>query len=390
MKQNLMFRGLGGKNERFLTKIFKRSFWPFSARSTFDKMITGGMDVVLSTNYVPEQEWLDDQGLVKFALWFAPKTRKHVFEPSYFQSTLNSMDEMEREMKKWNDDEPERKCILVKNVNELEHALSAEDKPIVFLHAVEGAHSLQGDLAGKKGSTENVSEARVEILENLEALAERGVAYLTLAHFYPNQCVHPVFPYPEYGIKRGNWEHLMEGWDMTKGLSELGEEVVERMMDLKMIIDICHCTPSARKRIYEIAESKGVQGGVMSTHTGVFEINPDPYNLEDWEIKWMADNGGCMGIIFMNYWLSPIDTDLGMKYIERTINHVIKVGGDTVPAIGTDFDGFTDPPDEMVDVSQMPRLTRYLAALGYSDEVIRKVLGGNAMEVLKKGWKNAD
>jgi hypothetical protein len=65
MKQSLMFRGLGGKNERFLTKIFKRAFWPFSARSTFDKMVTGGMDVILSTNYIPEKEWLDCGLLLK-------------------------------------------------------------------------------------------------------------------------------------------------------------------------------------------------------------------------------------------------------------------------------------------------------------------------------------
>tara|TARA_R110000765_G_scaffold106595_2_gene197181 strand:+ start:14048 stop:15100 length:1053 start_codon:yes stop_codon:yes gene_type:complete len=349
-------------------------------------MVAGGMDVILSTNYIPEKEWLDDQSLVKLALLFAPKTREHVFDPSYFQSTLNMMDEMEREMKKWNESEPKRKCILAKNVNELENALSAEDKPMVFIHSVEGAHSLQGNLAGKLEVGKDASESRVEILGNLEALAERGVAYLTLAHFYPNQCVHPVFPYPEYGIKKGNWEHLMEGWDMTKGLSELGEEVVGRMLDLEMIIDICHCTPVARKRIYEIAEGRGVKGGVISTHTGVFEINPNPYNLADWEIRWMADNGGCIGVIFMNYWLSPIDTGLGMKYIERTINHLITVGGENVAAIGTDFDGFTDPPDEMVDVSQMPRLTRYLVALGYSDEVIGKVLGGNAMSTLKRGW----
>ena len=387
LKQSLMFRGLNGKNEKFLSKLFKRAFWPFSARSTFDKMMEGGMDVVLSTNYIPEQEWLDDQGLIKLALIFATRTKEHVFDPTYFQATVNMMDEMEKEMEKWNDEEPERKVILAKNINELELALSSEDKPMIFIHSVEGAHSLQGDLAGKKASTENVSEAREEVLANLEALGERGVAYLTLAHFYPNQCVYPVFPYPEYGIKRSNWEKLMAGWDMTKGLSELGEEVVEKMIDMKMIIDVCHCTPSARKRIYEIVESRGAQGSVMSSHSGVFEMNPDPYNLQDWEIKWMAENGGAVGVIFMNYWLRQVDTALGLKYIERTINHLINVGGEEVAAIGTDLDGFTDPPDEIVDVSQMPRLTKYLVSLGYSNDTIRKVLGENAMGVLRRGWK---
>ena len=61
--------------------------------------------------------------------------------------------------------------------------------------------------------------------------------------------------------------------------------------------------------------------------------------------------------------------------------------------IGTDFDGFTDPPDEIVDMSQIPRLTRYLACLRdglgskkYSDEDIQKILGGNALRLLLSGW----
>jgi len=381
-----MFRGLGGKKEKWLSKLFKRAFWPFSARSTFTSMEKGGMDVILSTNYVPEKEWLDDQSLIKWVLKFAPRTRKHVFEPTYYQSTINMMDEMESEINKWNDCLPERGAILAKSAGEMEEALADPNNPMVYIHSVEGAHSLQGDLAGKnvEGDSE---EIRAEVLQNLQNFSDRGVAYLTLAHFYPNRCAYPVFPYPEYGIKRSNWKHLMGGWDMTKGLTKLGEEVVEKMIELKMLIDVCHCTPAARKRIYEIVEHHGAGSCVVSTHTGVFDINPDPYNLQDWELKWFADNGAVAGVIFMNYWLSPVDTGLGMKYIERTIDHMINVGGESVPAIGTDYDGFTDPPDEMVDCSEIPRLTKYLVSLRYSDDVIKKVLGGNSLRLLRGGWK---
>ena len=62
-------------------------------------------------------------------------------------------------------------------------------------------------------------------------------------------------------------------------------------------------------------------------------------------------------------------------------------------ALGTDFDGFTDPPDDLVDASQLPRLTQHLyAAMAspserrYGDETIRKILGGNALRVLRAGW----
>ena len=89
----------------------------------------------------------------------------------------------------------------------------------------------------------------------------------------------------------------------------------------------------------------------------------------------------------MNYWLSPIDSGLGLKHIERTIDHIINIAGDQVLAIGTDFDGFTDPPDEMTDMSELPRITKYLASLRYPDVIIQKFLGLNALRILQNGWK---
>ena len=89
----------------------------------------------------------------------------------------------------------------------------------------------------------------------------------------------------------------------------------------------------------------------------------------------------------MNYWISPTDTGLGLRYIEQTIDHMRSVGSSDCVAIGTDFDGFTDPPDEIVDMSQLPRITKYLKSLRYPDDVIQKFLGENALRLLQNGWK---
>tara|TARA_R110002110_G_scaffold74071_1_gene196051 strand:+ start:26 stop:922 length:897 start_codon:yes stop_codon:yes gene_type:complete len=297
------------------------------------------------------------------------------------------MDSIEKEATEYNDKhKPEKLIKFVKSGNELIDVLAAED--IAMIHSVEGAHSLHGEACGKRieDCLSGPIEIEEEILQNLEALAARGIAYLTLAHFYPNQLVHPVFPYPTYGIKRSNWKKLLAGWDMNKGLTAIGAKVVRRMMDLGVLIDIAHCTPQARREIYEIVGDK--KNCILSSHTGCFEVNRDPYNLEDWELKRIANNGGVAGIIFMNYWLSPIDTPLGMKYIEQTISHMRDVAGVDVIGLGTDYDGFTDPPDEMVDISELPRLTRYLSALErYSDDEIQKILGGNSLRLLTQGWK---
>ena len=391
LKRFLLERDLSSSKTKLLTGLFKRAFWPLSQRSTFPLIDKGGLDVVLSTCYVPEREWLEDQSLVKWALALAPSVRRRVFDPFYFDATVNMMDDMEEQAEEYNgnikSEENTRAICFAHNGQELQQILG--DGDIALIHSVEGGHSLQG-IECETSSDIKVIEA--EVLQNLEYLAERGVAYLTLAHFYPNVLAHPVFPYPNYGIKRNNWKELMAGWDMNVGLSKLGKLVVERMCDLKMIIDVAHCTPKARSDVYDIVGDR--QSRVINSHAGVFEINPDPYNLHDWELQWFSQHGGVLGIIFMNYWINPVDTPLGLRCIERTVEHAMRIGGSDIVGIGTDFDGFTDPPDEITDMSELPRLTRYLSSLSggigkpkYSEKVISKILGGNALRLLKDGWK---
>ena len=387
LKNFLFERGLNGKDSRFLAGLFKRGFWPFSERNTFPKIEEGGVDVLLSTSYVPEAEWAEDQSLIGWLKWLFPSVRKRIFDPTYFDATNTMMDLMEKEVEEYGG-----RFRFAKSLDQLVEGL--ENNDICLIHSIEGAHSLHGELCKQKMDEATALPQLIEneILTNLEHFWNRGVAYITLAHFYKNHIVSPVFPYPEYGIKRGNWKSLLARWDMNEGLTPIGKKVVQTMKDMGMLIDIGHCTPKARQQVYEIVGDD--LSRVFSSHTGVFEINPDPYNLEDWELKWMADHNGLVGIIFMNYWIGSHDTGLGLKHIERTMNHVRNIAGDDILAIGTDFDGFTDPPDEMVDISELPRLTRYLSSLKnginsdkYPPEVIKNILGGNSLRFILEGWK---
>ena len=161
-----------------------------------------------------------------------------------------------------------------------------------------------------------------------------------------------------------------------------------------MVIDLAHSTPLARARIYQIAESLRKQGGVMATHVGAYALKPSPYNLQDWELRWLAEHGGVTGVIFMNYWLASHPDKLGLDLVVRTIQHIVDTAGIDAVGFGSDFDGFTDPPDDLVDAAQVPRLTQHLlgqtqspTARRYSDEDIKKILGGNALRVLREGWR---
>jgi len=396
LKSSVFHRDIGSKKTKLLQKFFKEKFWPFSGRVTFPKMEQGGVDVLLSTAYLLEQGWIDDMSIVQKLFWLFPKLKKKLIDVPYFDATIVMLDEMEQQIEKYNATNPSRKVVLAKNGNDIKRAIRSGDMCVV--HSVEGAHSLQGELGGKVierariqlgASSDTLIEpahVKKEILDNLDLFNERGVAYLGIAHFYPNRCVFPVFPYPEYGASHLDWREVTGRWDETKGITPLGEEFVEKMLDLGILIDVSHCTIKARKRIYDIVKSHRKKECLLASHVGAFEINPLSYNLQDWELKWFADNGCVAGVIFMNYWLSQVDSGLGLKYIERTLNHIVNVCGTDVAAIGTDFDGFTDPPDELVDMSELPRITAYLKGLDIDDEIIEKFLGQNALRLLTKGW----
>ena len=387
IKAALFHRNMGSRDEKFLMGLFKRKFWPLSNRTSFPKLIEGGLDVVLSTAFIPEGGWYEDMTLAKWLIRFARKVRKQIYTASYFDATMNVLNEMESQIRDWNDIGEGRHIHMCKSVSDLNTAL--ENQSLAVIHSIEGAHSLQADSAQPKPHdiSQSHEEKLTTALTNLEEFYNKGVAYLTLAHFYENDCAPPVFPWPEYALSHGSWESLLSKWDEEKGLSIIGEAVVEKMFELGMLLDISHCTLKARKRIYEIAEHHHAEQCIFASHIGAFEVNRLSYNLQDWELKWLADRGGVTGIIFMNYWISPVDTQLGLKYIEQTIDHIINVAGSDVPAIGTDFDGFTDPPDEITHMGQLPRITAHLKAVGWDDDTIQKFLGGNSLRLIQNGWK---
>jgi membrane dipeptidase len=320
---------------------------------------------MLSVLYAPERGIFEECRILRVLRHFIPRVWNKIYARPYFDVTMQMMDEIEKEVEKARDPESgQRSICFAHSARELAEMLEqGENGPIAMVHCVEGSHCLDGKM------------------ENLEALFQRGVAYMTLAHFFENELVHPCYPWPETIQKFGCFRGERNVW---LGLKPFGEQVVERMVELGMLIDVSHCTPPARARIYDIV---GKRAPILATHVGAHEINPDPYNLKDWELKRIAESGGMIGVIFMNYWLMPRESHRGLNFITRTIDHMVNVAGIDHVGIGSDFDGFTDPPDDLKDASQLPRLTQRLLVAGYRPEEIQKIWGGNALRVLMEGWK---
>ncbi len=103
-------------------------------------------------------------------------------------------------------------------------------------------------------------------------------------------------------------------------------------------------------------------------------------------MKKIADSGGVISVIFMNYWLMPRESNRGLNVISQTLRLFFNNAGEDHIGLGTDFDGFTEPPADLLNAAQLPRLTQRLLVEGFNEDQVKKILGDNALGVLRQGW----
>jgi membrane dipeptidase len=211
---------------------------------------------------------------------------------------------------------------------------------LAALGGIEGGQALEGDL------------------EAIEAFSRRGVRYLGLLHFSQNAIGRPA---------KGR------GSDATLGLTAFGRDVVRECERTGVIVDLAHIN---RKGYFDALEL--VTLPPMVSHTGVSGVHEHWRNIDDEQLRAIADKGGCVGIIFARKFLGSASIDAVVDHLL----HIIDVAGDDVPALGSDFDGFVVPPEGLEDIAAMPNLTVALSRRGVAPRVLEKILGGNVLRVL--------
>ncbi|MBK9069772.1 MAG: dipeptidase [Myxococcales bacterium] len=195
-------------------------------------------------------------------------------------------------------------------------------------------------------------------LERVEEFARLGSRYLGLLHFSKNAIGAPA---------------MGKGADGAQGLTGFGRDVVRECERTGTIVDLAHINRAGFFEALALCERP-----VFVSHTGVAGVHPHWRNIDDAQLRAVADNGGCVGIIFARQYL-------GGKRIDDVVDHilhVIKVAGADVVALGSDFDGFVVPPVGLEDIAAMPNLTAALSARGVAPETLAKILGGNVLRVL--------
>jgi membrane dipeptidase len=229
--------------------------------------------------------------------------------------------------------------VLATSAEEIRSARAAGEAR-VGLRGIEGGQALEGSIA------------------NLEAFARRGVRYLGLLHFSKN-----ALGYPAMG-----W-----GRDDTQGLTSFGCEVVDACARLGVLVDLAHVN---RRGFFDAVARR--PGPLLVSHTGVAGVREHWRNIDDEQVRAVADSGGVVGIIFAPRFVGSA----GLGSVVDHLMHVVRAAGEDAVALGSDWDGFIAPCEGLGDASELPNLTEALLRRGMSAAAVHKLLGGNVLRVL--------
>jgi membrane dipeptidase len=242
----------------------------------------------------------------------------------------------------------------------------------------------------------NPIEDRLEYLEEFHAL---GLRSLQLTYNRRNRigggCLDPV----------------------DDGLSAFGRQVVARMNELGILIDLSHCGPVTARQAIELSTVP-----VAFTHAGAAAVTPNPRNRSDAEIKAIAEAGGLIGLSAYGAfcWDPAAGTRPTLRNLLRHVDHVLALVGDEHIGFGGDWPVGVSPDDheqakrtlaadaapvigeynrrvgddtrlrypvDMPSLAEASALVRALLADGHPVPSVRRMVGGNFVRIFTEVWR---
>lgn len=159
-----------------------------------------------------------------------------------------------------------------------------------------------------------------------------------------------------------------------RGLTDRGRELVRQLNAARCFVDLAHIHPDG---FWDAVEEHDPSQPLIVTHTGVNGVLPHWRNLDDSQIRAIADSGGTIGIIFEPHFLRTRGGPKDGRMVLDHMQYIIDLVGEDFVSIGSDYDGMISPPPELASASSYPRLVQHMLNRGWSAERVSKVLGGN-------------
>jgi membrane dipeptidase len=160
-------------------------------------------------------------------------------------------------------------------------------------------------------------------------------------------------------------------------LTTRGQDFVRGLNAHRVFVDLAHIN---RRGFFDAIAVHDKTQPLLVSHTGVTGVKPHWRNIDDEQLRAVADTGGIVGVIYQKSFLGE---PLGRcEAIVRHLQHIIDTIGEDHAALGSDWDGAIEPPRDMPTCLELPRLVDKMLVRGWSDTRIAKILGGNFLRAL--------
>lgn len=174
-----------------------------------------------------------------------------------------------------------------------------------------------------------------------------------------------------------NWENELGYPHYQRGhLKPFGYEVVQRMEELKILVDVSHLNDEGVKDILTCSKRP-----VIASHSNARTICKHSRNLSDELIRKISDIGGVVGLNFCPPFVSENSSHTSVIGLVAHLQHIYQVGGADVLALGTDYDGITGTY-EIRGYQDFDILNSALIDAGFTSTVLDHFWYKNAQRVL--------
>jgi membrane dipeptidase len=167
--------------------------------------------------------------------------------------------------------------------------------------------------------------------------------------------------------------------DRQGKLTGRGVELVRALNRHRVFVDLAHIN---RQGFFDAVEAHDHAQPLMVSHTGVTGVHPHWRNVDDEQLRVVADTGGVVGVIYQSSFLG--DRTLGGKAatVVDHLEHIVNVAGEDCASLGSDWDGAIITPRDMATCLELPRLVQIMLERKWPAARIQKTLGKNYLRAL--------
>ncbi|XP_077982741.1 dipeptidase 1-like [Glandiceps talaboti] len=225
------------------------------------------------------------------------------------------------------------------------------------LIGVEGGHSIDSNLA------------------TLRLMYEVGVRYMTVTH----NCNTP-WADNSYMTRDNTSEH--------DGLTDWGKTVVKEMNRLGMLVDLSHVSFKTMEDAFDVTSAP-----LIFSHSNAFAICNHYRNVPDHILQRTKENDGIVMVTFVAGFVNcepNLQEVCNVSQVADHIEYIAEKAGYDHVGIGSDYDGTSNLPVGLEDVSKFPNLIAEMLKRGWSDENVEKLIGLNMIRVFEEVEKVRD